>query len=72
MQPWGSIGFTEGAGAGEVFLRRNGTQLDIWLLVNDRLVMVAVPVEPVRELVDPEWAHGESRTVRADSRGLVP
>lgn len=72
LAPWRATGFTEGSGAGEVFLRRNGTQLDVWLMVGDRPVMIAVPVEPVRELVDPEWAHGEARIVHADSRGLVP
>jgi hypothetical protein len=71
LPPWQRTGFTKGHMAGEVVLVRNGTELDIWLMVEDQPVLVSLPAREIRELVDPEWADGATRKVRATSRGMA-
>ena len=73
LKPWclsGMLTFTRTAG--EIGLRKNGTQLDIWLRVDGKLVWFAVRAREVAEfLAAAQWpdGHGDYVILQAESDG---
>lgn len=68
LAPWKPGGMSAGRSVGEIGLKANGSDLDLWIRVAGRPRWIAVPAEALRTFLDDaETVTNLARVLRAES-----